>query len=129
MKPEIVIFDEPTAGLDPVGRDTIFKAINDYKTRYNATVIIVSHSMEDIAEFTDKILVMNRGKVALIGTTKQVFENSKLLKNLGLGVPQITDVFEKLNKLYPGFDARPLTVEDAVSSIKELLLSGGSSHA
>ena len=129
MKPEIVVFDEPTAGLDPVGRDTIFKAINDYKTKYNATVIIVSHSMEDIAEFTDKVLVMNRGEVALFDTTENVFLNSDTLRDLGLGIPLITDVFEKLNSLHPNLNARPLTVSSAVSFIAQFLDNGGNADA
>jgi energy-coupling factor transport system ATP-binding protein len=121
MKPELVVFDEPTAGLDPIGRETIFKAISDYRISNNATVIIVSHSMEDIAAVTDKVLVMNKGQVAKFGPTREIFSNTEELKALGLGVPLITDVFSKIKEDYPQLNAWPLTVDEAVKAIKEFV--------
>lgn len=125
MQPELVVFDEPTAGLDPIGRETIFKAINDYKLTHNATVIVVSHSMEDIAAVTDKVLVMNKGEVAVFGDTREVFSNADRLKALGLGVPLVTEVFALLKKKYPDITANPLTVEEGVKAIKEYIGKGG----
>ncbi len=129
MGPTVVVFDEPTAGLDPIGRETVFKAINDYKHRNNATVVIVSHSMEDIAAFTDKVLVLSKGELVTFGPTRQVFSNGNKLRNLGLGVPAITEVFEILRKLCPHFNACPLTVEEAITSINNYLKRGGNSNA
>ncbi len=126
MKPEIVVFDEPTAGLDPIGRDTIFKAIKDYRDKYNATVIIVSHSMEDIATVTDKVLVLNHGEAVMFDSTEKVFANGQQLKELGLGVPLITQVFQTLNAHYPELDALPLTVSDGVDTILSYLERRGS---
>lgn len=129
MKPELVVFDEPTAGLDPIGRDTIFKAISDYREKYNATVIIVSHSMEDIAAVTNKVLVLNDGEVALFGPTEKVFSDAKRLKRLGLGIPLVTEVFEKIKNQIPDIKGNPLTVNDAVSLIKSYVESkGGTNH-
>ncbi len=129
MQPEIVVFDEPTAGLDPIGRETIFKAIYDYKVTHNATVIVVSHSMEDIAAVTDKVLVMNKGEVALFDDTRTVFSKAEKLKDLGLGIPLITEVFSNLKKKYPDLIANPLTVEEGVAAIKEYIGRGGSIDA
>lgn len=129
MRPEVVIFDEPTAGLDPIGRETIFKAIYDYKSKYNATVIIVSHSMEDIASLTNKVLVLKKGEVAMCDSTDKVFENSDKLRELGLGVPMVTEIFEKLSKIYPDICKKPLTVEQAVAELKDILGRGGAVNA
>ena len=129
MHPEIIVFDEPTAGLDPIGRTTIFKAIADYKKKYDATVLIVSHSMEDIAALTDKILVMNSGEVAMFDETRKVFSEPDKLKEIGLGVPMISDVFADLNIINCSNGNLPLTVDDAVILIDELLKKGGKSNA
>ena len=126
MKPEIVVFDEPTAGLDPIGRETIFRAIKDYRDKYNATVIIVSHSMEDIAAVTDKVLVLNHGEAVMFDSTDKVFANGEELKALGLGVPIITQVFLKLKSKYPDLDILPLTVTDGVDTILSYLERRGS---
>lgn len=127
MEPEIVVFDEPTAGLDPIGRDTIFNAITDYQNNKNSTIIIVSHSMEDIAAVCDKVLVLNNGSVAMFGTTRNVFSNSEKLKELGLGVPMITDVFSQISKAVLDFNANPLTVEEAVAAVEKYYGKGGRS--
>ena len=128
MQPEIVVFDEPTAGLDPIGRETIFKAIYDYKTNYNATIIIVSHSMEDIAAVCDNVLVLNRGNVAMFDTARNVFAKSNELKALGLEVPMVTNVFSLVKQAVPDFSYNPLTVDEGISALKEYLKSGGMSN-
>lgn len=127
MQPEIVVFDEPTAGLDPIGRETIFKAISDYQKLKNATVIIVSHSMEDIAAVCDKVLVLNKGTVSYFDTVRNVFSNAQQLKSLGLGIPQVTDVFSKVKSVFPDFSFYPLTVEEGINAIIEYIAKGGNS--
>lgn len=129
MEPEIIVFDEPTAGLDPKGRETIFKAIYDYRKEHNATVVIVSHSMEDIAAVCDKVLVMNGGEVALFGTTREVFSNLDDLKNMGLNVPLITNVMLELKNKYKELDANVLTVDEAVNSLLKFLDKEGKENA
>lgn len=121
MEPEIIIFDEPTAGLDPSGRETIFKAISDYRKQKNATVIIVSHSMEDIAAICDKVLVMNGGQVAIFGETREVFSKKEFLKEKGLNVPLITNVMLELKNKCPELDANVLTVDEALTSLLKIL--------
>ncbi len=129
MKPEVVVFDEPTAGLDPIGRETIFKAILDYRNKYNATIIIVSHSMEDIASICDKVLVLSKGSLAFFGDTRTVFSNTKGLSEIGLGVPMITTVFEKLKERYSDIESSPLTVDEAYNYLLSYLQKGGTADA
>ena len=121
MRPKVIVFDEPTAGLDPIGKETIFKAICDYRDENNAVVIIVSHSMEEIAAVCDKVLVLNDGKLVSFGTTKEVFSEHEKLKSLGLNVPMITNIFIELSKKYKGFNDLVLTLDDAVSLISPLI--------
>lgn len=102
MNPRVLILDEPTAGLDPVGRDTIINHIKEYHKRVGNTVLIVSHSMEDIAGFADKILVMNKGSLFCYNDTEKVFSRAEEIAQIGLDVPQITKVFMELKKR--GFD-------------------------
>lgn len=102
MKPRILILDEPTAGLDPAGRNKILDLIKKYHRRTKNTILIVSHSMEDIASFADRILVMNKGKVFCCDETEKVFSRAEEIENIGLDVPQITKVFGNLKK--SGFD-------------------------
>ncbi len=129
MEPEIIIFDEPTAGLDPIGRETVFNAIIDYRNKKNATVIIVSHSMEDIAAVCDKVLVMNDGEVAVFGETGEVFSKKDFLKEKGLNVPLITNVMLELKNKYPKLDANVLTVDEAVNSLLKFLNREGKANA
>ena len=129
MRPDVVVFDEPTAGLDPIGRETIFKAISDYRQKYNATIIIVSHSMEDIAAVCDKVLVLNKGKVAFFDEVRKVFSNVDGLSQIGLGVPLITTVFEKIRTKHPKLNSSPLTVDEAVDLLTEYLRNGGGANA
>ena len=126
MEPEIVVFDEPTAGLDPIGRETIFKAISDYQKQNNATIIIVSHSMEDVAAICDKVLVLNKGTVAMFDKTEKVFSRHNELKALGLGIPAITEVFTIIKREIPDLKDYPLTVNDGAEAIVKYLGKGGS---
>ncbi|MFZ5966761.1 MAG: energy-coupling factor transporter ATPase [Bacillota bacterium] len=117
MKPEVLILDEPTAGLDPRARDEILAQIKRLHERYKMTVILVSHSMEDIARLVDRIIVMHRGSVALMGTPREVFQHVELLENIGLGVPQITYLMKRLKELGKPIRDDVLTVEEAKREI------------
>ncbi|MCT4565487.1 MAG: energy-coupling factor transporter ATPase [Maledivibacter sp.] len=121
MKPEVLILDEPTAGLDPRGRDGILAEIKELHSKYKLTVILVSHSMEDIAKLVDKIIVMDKGKIALQGTPREVFKEAQSLEKIGLGIPQITHLIRKLRE--KGIDIRDdiLTVEEAKNEILNLV--------
>lgn len=104
MEPKVLILDEPTAGLDPKGRDKILGQIKEYHQQKKSTVLLVSHSMEDVAKFADKILVMNKAKVFCYDDTPEVFKHSEELTNIGLAVPQVTRVFNRLKQ--SGIDIR-----------------------
>ena len=119
MQPKIIVFDEPTAGLDPKGRQDIIKIINDYRTAFNATVIIISHSMEDMAQMADKLIVMSKGEVVMFDETEKVFANGNKLREIGLNVPIVTRVFDILRQ--KGFDLPDdvFTVNRAVEVLKE----------
>ncbi len=120
MRPQVIIFDEPTAGLDPVGRETVMKIIEDYRNAYGATVIIISHSMEDMALLADKLLVMNKGSLYMLGTTSEVFSKHEELQSIGLNVPIVTRVFIKLKAMGLPINDRIFTVKDAVDELKRL---------
>ena len=98
MEPKVLILDEPTAGLDPAGRDLILEHIKAYHRRTRNTILIVSHSMEDIASFADRILVMNRGSVFCFDETEKVFSRAEEITQIGLDVPQVTKVFMELKR-------------------------------
>ena len=121
MRPTTLILDEPTAGLDPKGRDDILNQISKLHKDYNMTVIIVSHSMEDVARIAERIIVMNDGKVALQGTPAEVFKEVDMLEKIGLGVPQITYLIRELRK--KGFDLSDniFTIEEAKKEILSIL--------
>jgi len=121
MQPEIMILDEPTAGLDPKGRDEILAQIKTMQGELGITVILVSHSMEDIARLVDKIYVMSDSKIALSGNMADVFLETELLESIGLSAPQITLLIRELNK--KGFDINPriFTVDGAFKAIKAAL--------
>lgn len=128
MSPEILILDEPAAGLDPVGRDGIFALIRELHFKNpEMIVIIISHSMEDVAEIADNIAVMNNGRIIMHGTVSEVFSQRELLSQIGLDVPQITQLAEKLRIL--GYPLPPdiYTVESAAAALKKLI--GGGKHA
>lgn len=117
MKPEVLILDEPTAGLDPKGRDEILDQVKGLHKRYNMTVVLVSHSMEDIAKLVDRIIVMHKGSVALTGEPKDVFKHVELLEEIGLGIPQITYLMKKLKEAGKPVKEEILTVEEAKKEI------------
>jgi energy-coupling factor transport system ATP-binding protein len=126
MEPEILILDEPAAGLDPEGREEIFANIEAYRKSKNATIIMVSHSMADVAKLADRILVLNDAKLAMEGTPEQVFAQAEALEQMGLDIPQITRVFLKLREM--GLDVpRVYTTEQAVSVLTRL--KGGCADA
>ena len=126
MEPEMLILDEPTAGLDPVGRAEILGNIEAYRQAKNATIMMVSHSMEDVARLTDRLLVMNGSRLAMDGTPSEVFSRAQELLAMGLNIPQVTQVFLKLKAL--GLDVKSVyTMEQAVAEIARL--RGGKTHA
>ena len=116
MKPEILILDEPTAGLDPRGRDELLDQIAKLH-KEGLTVILVSHSMEDVAKYADRIIAMNSGKVAFDGTPKEVFRHYKELERMGLSAPQITYVMQAMKELGLDVDTDVSTVEEAKEEI------------
>lgn len=122
MKPEILILDEPTAGLDPRGRDEILDQIAKLH-KDGLTVILVSHSMEDVAKYADRIIAMNSGKVAFDGTPKEVFRHYKELERMGLSAPQITYVMQAMKELGLDVDTDVSTVEEAKKEILKALHS------
>lgn len=105
MEPEVLILDEPTAGLDPRGREVILSLVRTYRDQTGSTVILVSHSMEDVAKTADKVLVLNRSRVAMFGTVPEVYSRTDELEEMGLSVPQITKIFRALHDR--GFDVSP----------------------
>ncbi|WP_129597433.1 energy-coupling factor transporter ATPase [Anaerophilus nitritogenes] len=121
MKPEVLILDEPTAGLDPKSRDEVLSQIKILHDKYKITIILVSHSMEDIARLVDKIFVMDHGNLVLTGVPKEVFSKSEYLESLGLGVPQITNLMKKLKKSGKDIKEDIFTVEDATQEILKLI--------
>ena len=126
MEPEVLILDEPTAGLDPVGRSEILGNIQSYRKAKNATIMMVSHSMEDVARLTDRLLVMNGSKLAMDAPPTQVFIHAEELTQMGLNIPQVTQVFLELKKL--GLDVKNVyTIEQAAAEIRRL--KGGNCHA
>lgn len=129
MRPDILVLDEPTAGLDPHGRDVILAQIREYKRQTGKTVILVSHSMEDIAQNVEKVLVMNKGKIAMFEPVEEVFSRAAELMEIGLDVPQVTRVFLALRKKGIPVDTNVYTVSGAEQRLKELLTKGGGARA
>ena len=116
MEPEVLILDEPTAGLDPVGREGILANIEAYRKAKNATIMMVSHSMNDVARLTDRLLVMNEATLAMDGTPDEVFVHSQALLDMGLDIPDLTRVFMRLKEL--GADVPPVyTMQQAVDAL------------
>ena len=120
MKPEVIVFDEPTAGLDPKGREDIMEIISKYRESFSATVIIISHSMEDMALLADRILVMNKGEIYKFGTSDEVFSDVEGLKAIGLNVPIVTRIFLSLKNSGVNVDTNVYTVKKAVETLKKL---------
>ena len=125
MRPEALILDEPTAGLDPRGRDDILDRISGYRTETGSAVLLVTHSMEDAARYADRLVVMNRAKVYMQGTPHEVFRRASELEQTGLTVPQITKVCMRLRALGVPVDPATYTVDAAVKQLKELAGKGG----
>ncbi len=121
MQPSVLILDEPTAGLDPKGCASILRHIKEYNKKTGASIIIVSHSMEDIAAMADRILVMCGGTNELIGTPHEIFSQVEILKKAGLVVPQVTTVISELRSRGLPLDSALYTVEDACSAIMDLI--------
>ncbi len=117
MKPEVLILDEPTAGLDPKGRDEILDQIAKIHREQNITVILVSHSMEDVAKYVDRIIVMNRGEVKYDGAPKEIFAHYKELEQIGLAAPQVTYAMHALQDAGIPVDVDVTTVEEARDAI------------
>ena len=123
MNPEILVLDEPAAGLDPAGRDDILQFAKRLRDDNSITVILVSHSMEDIAKLADKVIVLNEGKLEMMGTPREVFRNEQRLNQIGLTVPQMTSLFHRLGGLLPesGIRKEIFTVEEGAEEILRLL--------
>ena len=121
MHPDILVLDEPTAGLDPKGRNDILDQISSLHKQTGITVILVSHSMEDVAKYVDRIIVMNRGQVFMDGTPKAIFDRSDALESVGLAAPQVTYVMRCLHSIYPDMPMDATTVEEAKNDILKYL--------
>lgn len=117
MKPEILILDEPTAGLDPSAHRDVLDLIRRIHRQEDMTILLVSHNMGDIAELVDRVLVMNRGRLVMNGTPAEVFARGEQLREMGLGQPPATEFMERLKERMPGIDAAQLSIEDAAKEI------------
>lgn len=121
MKPDILILDEPTAGLDPKGRDELFFQIKRLYDKNNITIVLISHSMEDVAKLVNRIIIMKNGHIHLDKNTKEAFSDVDDLKKVGLNVPQITELMDTLRKKGHHFNKNILTVDEAFNEIKREL--------
>ena len=120
MRPEVLVLDEPAAGLDPRGRAAIFKNIVDYQRTSGKTVVIVSHSMEDMAKYCDDLVVMSEEKILLCGECREVFSHSDVLFDVGLDIPQVTKLLLALKKRGIDLDCGLYTVEEALEQLRIL---------
>ena len=126
MEPEVLILDEPTAGLDPEGREGVLQTIENYRKAKNATILMVSHSMNDVARLATRLLVMNGAQLAMDGTPREVFDRAQELLEMGLDIPEVTRVFLKLQQM--GLPVHQVyTIDQAVAELKRL--KGGVTHA
>ena len=126
MEPEVLILDEPTAGLDPAGREDILANIDNYRKSKNATIMMVSHSMSDVAKMATRLLVMSDAHLAMDGTPKEVFSHAQQLLDMGLDIPEVTRVFLQLQQL--GIPVEQVfTLEQAVAELQRV--KGGKTHA
>ena len=125
MCPDVLVLDEPAAGLDPMGRDEIFEGIVKYRNETGATVVVVSHSMEDIAKFCDELIVMAHSNVVMQGTCKEVFSKGDLLEDIGLAIPQITKLMMTLKAKGVDVDSGIYTVKSAAEELSKLFRSFG----
>ena len=125
MEPEIVIFDEPTAGLDPAGRVSLLENIRAYQKATGATVLMVSHSMDDVAALADRLLVLNQGQIEMLGAPAEIFAKAERLQQIGLTVPQVSTLFLRLKELGLPVDPATYTLEDALRQLLRLKGGGG----
>ena len=129
MNPEVLILDEPTAGLDPKGRDQILGQILEYHREQKNTILLVSHSMEDVAKYTEKVLVMNHSRVAMFDQVEKVFSHSREIEAMGLAVPQVSRVFLSLSERGWPVPSNVYTVEQAKTALEKILGQGGGANA
>ena len=120
MEPDVLILDEPTAGLDPEGRESILANIRAYKQAKNATIVMVSHAMEDVARLTDRLLVMDHGGVRMDAAPREVFQRAWELEQIGLTIPQVTRVMLRLRELGQPVDSSVFTLEQAVRELNRV---------
>lgn len=121
MEPEIIILDEPAAGLDPNGRNEIFYFIKKLYERYGISVILVSHNMEEITRLVKRVIVMNKGRIEMDGYVKDIFKDTERLEQIGLSAPQITYLMKKLKKVFYDIDDNVYTIKDAKMEIMKYL--------
>lgn len=126
MKPEVLILDEPCAGLDPKGRDTVLSMIREYQRKTGSTLLVVSHSMEDISKIATKVLVMNESHLAYYDSVDGVFSHAKELREMGLNIPQLTELFIKLKEKGYDVPANVYTLDKAKEEIIKLIKGGKS---
>ena len=125
MKPEVLVLDEPTAGLDPQGRDEILHQIKELQESTGMTIILVSHSMEDVAEYVDRIIVMNQGRVMYDAVPKEVFSHYRELEEVGLAAPQVTYILHELRERGFDVDVTATTIEEAAETVARALGMSG----
>ncbi len=126
MQPEVLILDEPTAGLDPRGRDKILSLISNYRAQTGCTVILVSHSMEDVARVANRVMVMNQGSLAMYGTVNEVYSQFSRLNEMGLNVPQVSRVFDILSEKLPELkNSNVYTVDSGAEILARLFKERG----
>ncbi len=128
MRPRLLVLDEPAAGLDPEGRDTILEQIKSYHRETGTSVVLVSHSMEDVAKYADRVLVLQNGAIAMYDTTPNIFAKAQELLDIGLSVPQITKVFLRLREMGLAIDTDVYTVKYAAEAVLRFA-KGGDGHA
>lgn len=121
MKPQVLILDEPTAGLDPKGRDEILHQIKELQAQTNMTILLVSHSMEDVAEYVDRIIVMNKGRIMYDDVPREVFRHYRELEEVGLAAPQVTYIMHELREKGLRVDVDVTTIEQATEEIIRVL--------
>ncbi|MBR2504034.1 MAG: energy-coupling factor transporter ATPase [Oscillospiraceae bacterium] len=128
MQPKVLVLDEPCAGLDPEGREQILSQVKNYHKETGSTVILVSHSMEDIANYADKVLVMEQGKVYNYADTEEIFQDAENLSKMGLGIPDITKVFLKLKEMGLDIDTDVYTIPYAIKTLLKYKEKNGGGH-
>lgn len=129
MKPKYLVLDEPTAGLDPLGREEILAQIKSLHKDYGMTVILVSHSMEDVARYANKLVVMHQGQIEMMGSPEEIFRERDRLIEIGLALPAVTELLYQLSKRGLEVNKEIFTLEEAVKELKKCLPKGVTGHA